>query len=177
MKEEDMPRMSERIDDSSPSPCSVCGDCFTACEKDAQIERAKRAASHQSRSEALLADLGRMARRWSGGCGRSECGLSDEDWANRRAAGRVKVCIKELEDFIAAKRSETEVALSALLETMDWMRGRIEAYEETLNKDAYLLRRAEMQMETMQEVLAGMREREAEFDGKFNAGGDAHGNR
>jgi len=59
--------------------------------------------------------------------------------------------------------------LSALLETLDWMRGRIAAYEETLNKDAYLLRRAEMQMETLQGVLVGMREREAEFDGKFDA--------
>ena len=54
------------------------------------------------RSDALLADLGRMARRWKRGCGRPGGACCEQEWANKRADDRVKVCIKELEEFIAA---------------------------------------------------------------------------
>jgi hypothetical protein len=54
------------------------------------------------RSDALLADLGRMARRWRIGCGRPGGASCEQEWANKRADDRVKVCIKELEEFIAA---------------------------------------------------------------------------
>ena len=54
------------------------------------------------RSDALLADLGRMARRWRRGCGRPGGACCEQEWANKRADDRVKVCIKELEEFIAA---------------------------------------------------------------------------
>jgi hypothetical protein len=54
------------------------------------------------RSDALLADLGRMARRWRRGCGRPGGACCEQEWANKRADDRVKVCIKELEDFIEA---------------------------------------------------------------------------
>ena len=82
-----------------------------------------------------------------------------------------KEACKELQDVLSDedKAALSESSSSDLLETLDWMRGRIEEYEETLNKDAYLLRRADMQMETLREVLVGMREREDAFDGKFDA--------
>ena len=57
------------------------------------------------RPDALLADLGRMARRWRRGCGRPGGACCQQEWANKRADDRVKVCIKELEEFIAANAS------------------------------------------------------------------------
>ena len=54
------------------------------------------------RSDALLADLGRMARRWRRGCGRPGGACCEQEWANKRADDRVKVCIRELEEFISA---------------------------------------------------------------------------
>lgn len=54
------------------------------------------------RSDALLADLGRMARRWRRSCGRPGAACCEQQWANQRADDRVKVCIKELEAFIEA---------------------------------------------------------------------------
>ena len=59
------------------------------------------------RSDALLADLGRMARRWRRGCGRPGGACCEQEWANKRADDRVKVCIKELEEFIAANAGIT----------------------------------------------------------------------
>ena len=54
------------------------------------------------RSDALLASLGKMARKWRRSCGRPGGASCQQEWANTRADDRVKVCIKELEEFIAA---------------------------------------------------------------------------
>ena len=53
----------------------------------------------------VLSDLGRMSRRWRRGCGRPGGADCQQEWANIRADDRVKVCIKEVEEFIAAKAS------------------------------------------------------------------------
>jgi hypothetical protein len=65
------------------------------------------------RSDALLADLGRMARRWRRSCGRPGGASCEQEWANKRADDRVKVCIKELEAFIEANASLDRPAASA----------------------------------------------------------------
>ncbi len=56
-------------------------------------------------TEELLKDLGRMARRWRRSCGLPGGADCEQEWANKRADDRVKVCIKELESFIASNIS------------------------------------------------------------------------
>lgn len=58
-------------------------------------------------TNALLADLGRIARRWRRSCGRPGGACCSQQWANQRADDRVKVCITELEAFIEAKTQTT----------------------------------------------------------------------
>ena len=48
----------------------------------------------------MLAQLGKMARRWKRSCGRPGGACVTQQWANQRVDDRVKALAKELEDFI-----------------------------------------------------------------------------